>query len=421
MGSEGLLTAPDAVVLAAGASPVLSAPAALVLAVHAARASADDGAGAPTSVLGWQTAAEEVCGLNARIRMLAERAERAGVRTDPLDQLCLKGRTVTEAVGWLEAAEAQLRSTHAALGAAVAADEARRVLARLPSLIADRPETGGAVTGLQRVLNDRHIDPADRSPGPVTGAGSALLNLDADANERERAEVLLMAASLVPSETDQTDQADRADRADAAVRALTTGIAAVNAAVARRRLAARYLSALEEPMVQLVEPPGPLLGTAAKLRTVVVGDEDLTPHLSAEGAEAVAWAAEIARRRFVCDVIRGCLTDRGYTVVDEGPDPRYSGELRLTRPDWHGEHSAEVWVDRHGAVHGRVLCEHGTDKDSRRDRARRADFNEDVVALGRRLDADVVIDEGFVPRPPGRAQDSTIAATAPPPERDSDR
>ena len=107
--------------------------------------------------------------------------------------------------------------------------------------------------------------------------------------------------------------------------------------------------------------------------------------------------AEITRRHFFRDVMRDCLIGQGYAVDGESKLP-HAAELRLTRPDWEAGYCAEVWVDRHGAVHGRIVGESSADgyETSVRDHTYCAGFNADIMELGRRLGADVVVSDGYV-------------------------
>jgi hypothetical protein len=116
----------------------------------------------------------------------------------------------------------------------------------------------------------------------------------------------------------------------------------------------------------------------------------------------VDWAAAATRDHFVRGVLHTCLTGLGYTLytLDGDFDPHRSTELRLTRPEWHGEHSAQIWVDEHQAVRGRMVRERVVDGDEAAalERGRCADFNADFRALGDQLGAAVVTDEGYVPQ-----------------------
>ena len=144
-----------------------------------------------------------------------------------------------------------------------------------------------------------------------------------------------------------------------------------------------------------------------QLRAVVAGDEDLTPQCRSRAAEAVAWAADVARQRFVGDVIGQWLAQQGYDAVGE-LDFQNSGELRLTRPEWHSEHCVEIWLDRNGVVHGRLVPESqphaglfGVPGPERGliERSRYDAFSADLEVLGRLLCSEVVADAGHLPPP----------------------
>ncbi|HEX4701029.1 MAG TPA: hypothetical protein VH352_02780 [Pseudonocardiaceae bacterium] len=411
MSAGGILIVPGAVVAAAGVVVVLTAAAAAVLVVHAASAAAERAVralgdygerlemvaaaqqDAEVRSLLWDAVAADVVELNARIRMLVERASRAKVPVAVPKPLILNGCGAADAVAWCVRAAQSLRSAQETLHAAVTVNEGQRVAAALPQAVVARPDTTAALARFQDTLRERYAVESTPDVPPIDSAAAvepALRALDPDANERERAEVLCAAALVATNDPRAVT---------AYLRALRTKVGTVNDAVARRRLAAQWLSALEDQIVVGTDLPQPFLDTAAKLRSVVTGDADLTPEVRAEGAEAVAWAAETTRQHFVRDMMHGCLAELGYSV-DVDFDLQHSTELRLTRPTWHGEHSAAIWVDQHGTVHGRLVREHsgGGDEATMREQARCTEFNADLKALGDQLRADVDTDDGYVPQ-----------------------
>lgn len=411
MSSGGIVIAPAAIVVAAGAVVVLTAAAAAVLAVRAANAAAEGAARAlgdygekleavasgqartEVAAMVWETVAGDVVELNARIRMLSERAARAGVLVVVPQPLSLTGRDVADAAAWLPRAAQLLRGAQADMDAAVAENEGRLLAARLPRAVPASRDTHAALQRLQTTLRERHVPRVvttrDTRVRDSARADALLRTLDEDVNERERLDVLEAAALVELSD---------AVESGVYLRTLQKAVASANGAARRRRLAAQWLAALEEPTVAGVEPPDPFAGTAAKLRAVVAGDADLTPQLRSEGAEAAAWSEDIAQREFVRTLMHSCLAGQGYTV-DVEFDLQHSAALRLTRADWHGEHTADVWVDRNRVVHGQVVREYKAAGDGAalRDRSRCADFHSHLDALGRTLGADVIIDDGCVP------------------------
>ena len=445
MSSGEMSSAPKAVGAAVGEVPVATVAAAAVLAVRAANAAAPgvvrmvaewgadgwdgrdgevagvagdapvagweagarDGAdgrgGGDGRVVGeapgpkWEAVAAVVVELCARIRMLGERGARAGVAVAAPEALNLAGLSASEAARWAVRTAGQLRGALAAFRLALAEEELRRVASQLPHSVAGRPDALASLASFQRALLERYSREATASGGLVAEGVSVMSKaiailwaVDPDANEKEHAYVLSAAALVLR---------DDPLEARAYLRTLRAKVDTVNEAVAQRRLAAQWLLALEEPVVAAVEAPGPFLGIAARLRAVVTGDEDLTADLRARGAEAVEWAAEVTRHRFLLDVMSGCLSERDYTV-DGAFDVQEGVELRLTRPDWHGEHSAEVWMDRYGAVHGRMVREKPIqgDRSAEVERTRCASFNAHIRALGLRLRVDVVVEDCYVPR-----------------------
>lgn len=403
--------AATATVLAAGAAAVLVARAASIAAEAAVRAVGDYGArlediaaaqsDAEITRRVWGVVAADAVELNSRIRALKTRAAKAGVLVEIPPLLSIAGCTAAEASRRTEQTARLVAQAQAAVRTAVADDEARHLGAYLPQYVLARPDAAKALADYQHTLQKRRGEPveagatAETPAVPTTQDVNAVLDgLDPDADEREHLEVLAAAACVAQ---------DDAREARSYMDSLRSKVAAVNAAASRRRLAGQWLIVLEEQSA-LVDPPAPFSGTAAKLRAVVAGDRDLSADLRAEGAEAAEWAAAQARAGFVKGLMRSCLTELGYSLEPEsGPAIRHSAELRLVRQDWGSEHSAEIWVDGHGALHGRVVREHGVDGDdaAAREQERCVGFNADIRVLGSRLGAAVVTDEGYVPQGKG--------------------
>ncbi|RSM64701.1 hypothetical protein DMB66_18820 [Actinoplanes sp. ATCC 53533] len=390
---------PMAVVLAAGAAVVLTAAAAAALTVWAVNQAAEAAlralgnvgqdlqntaerqSQAEIAALRWPHIAAEVVEVNARIRLLAERASRTGVVVAVPAPLNLDGCTERQAVEWAARARVLLSAASDALVTARAATERERLAASLPAAVLALPDTAAALSQLQETLRNRRATPA---PAPTRGpdVDAILRTLDEDVNENERLEALEAAA-----------RARAGSASPMFARQLQMRVVELNDRAARRRLAAQLIGVLEEPVVVRTPPPTPYTGTAARLRAVVAGDADLTPDLLNEGAGAVRWAESVVRANFVRETVSQCLADQGYTV--DG-----TSDLRLTRTDWQGEHSAEVWIDENDVVHGRVVRDRDVDGDeaAMRDRDRCDGFNADLADLAHRLDAEVVIDHGHVPQ-----------------------
>ncbi|MCU7728855.1 hypothetical protein ODJ79_34520 [Actinoplanes sp. KI2] len=415
MSAGGIVVLPMAAVLAAGAVVVLTAAAAAALTVWAVNQAAEAAlralgevgqrleneaerqSQAEIAALRWPHIAAEVVEVNARIRLLAERASRTGVVVAVPAPLNLDGCTEQQAVEWAARARVLLVAANDALATAGAATERERLAASLPRTVSALPDTAAALSRLQDALRNRRPGPAPavaRPAGRGPDVDAILRTLDADVNENERFEALEAAA-----------RARTAGAGTMFARQLQMKVADVNGRAARRRLAAQLTGVLEEPVVVRTPPPAPYTGTAAKLRAVVAGDADLTPELLREGAGAVRWAEGVVRANLVRETVSQCLADQGYTV--DG-----TSDLHLTRTDWQGEHSAEVWIDEHNVVHGRVVRDQDVDGDeaAMRDRDRCDGFNADLAELADRLDAEVVIDHGHVPQRRGRTTPETPIA-----------
>jgi hypothetical protein len=399
MSSGGAAIVPVAVVVAAGAvaaAVVVAAVGAAVLVVNAANQAAEGAVRAigrrgeelealaasrteaEMNALRWQAAAADVVGLNARLRLVSQRAHQAGVPVDLPPPLDLAGRSREDAIRWVQLAERRLIRTQQVLDAAAAESQWRHLTAELSSGASGQSDTTAALIAYQATLRRRH-QVHDR-PIPIgTEPDEIVRRLDPDATTDERTRVLRVAAHARA----QRDQHD-ADAYRFALQRLVDQD--INPKVARRRLAAEWLQALEQPSVSSAiaqaDPPTPFSGTAAKLLAVIEGSAELTPQLHTEAKEAVAWAGELTRQAFIRDMLRTCLTDAGYSVEGEF-STQHALRLRASRPDWHGEHSAELWVDRKGSVEGRLVREYDIagDDAQARDSARCYDFHTMLRAL----------------------------------------
>src|SRR5690349_17881216 len=147
MSAGGIVVLPMAAVLAAGAVVVLTAAAAAALTVWAVnqaaeaalRALGDVGrrleneaerqSQAEIAALRWPHVAAEVVEVNARIRLLAERASRTGVVVAVPAPLSLDGCTEQQAVEWAARARVLLGAANDALATARAANARQRLAA----------------------------------------------------------------------------------------------------------------------------------------------------------------------------------------------------------------------------------------------------------------------------------------------------
>ncbi|MGI5247122.1 hypothetical protein [Dactylosporangium sp. CA-139066] len=442
MSSGGVMIAPAAIVVAAGAAVVVAAAAAAVLVVQAANAAAEGAvravgdygdllerqaaaqATAEVNAEVWRAVTADVVEVNARIRLVAERARRAGATVALPSPVSVAGRSGAEVGAAVAAAHRQLCAAQQALHAA-AISSARIELPAMPGTAGatrlDREAAAAALLRYKDTLERRLA--ADAAPPvavPVAagrgGPGeaevrAALATLDPDAAEADQVGVLQAAALVGPGD---------ARAATAYLMALQTRIADVNRRTAGRRVAAIRLAALEEPAVARVEPPEPFSGTAAKLLAVVTGEREMTDELRRESRAAAEWAAETTRQQFVQDTLRSCLADQGYRV--EGDFDIEHSTVRLRRDDWYGEHSAEVWLDEEGTVHGRVV-RHTPSLDDEA-RARNVDrcgtFNAHLREFGEIIGAEVEVDPAHVPQYSPRAEtdvvyDTTVTNTTQPP------
>ena len=410
MSSGAVVVAPAAVVVMAGAAVVLTAAAAAVVVVVAARAAwaayqgadaiaeagvralvkhgqvLEDEAGRQSAdhvaELLWESVAADVVEKNARIELLGARAARRGVSVAVPAPLSLVGVTIAEAAKWCAEADLRIAKANAAVRAAVMAEEDTTLTASLPA----SPGVAEALAGYQKSLREPRT-PARAvviSKPSVEDVDAVVRGLDVDANDDECLTVLTAAALVAAADV---------HTAHTYLQSLRTTVSAVNATVERRRRAARLLVSLE-----MVEPPEPFSDTASKLRAVIADGGELTPELMDEAKQAIDAAERDAHRAYLRETMTGCLKGLGYTVA-EGFDVWESGDLRLTRAEWRGEHAVTVWMDHQG-VQGRVVrtTAVGGAEALAVEKARCDQFNADLTAVGRELCTDVATDDGYVPQ-----------------------
>lgn len=399
MSSAGAAIAPIAVVVAAGAvaaAVVIAAAGAAVLVVNAANQAAEGAVRAvgrrgeelealaasrsevEMNALRWQAAAADVVGLNARLRLVSQRAHQSGVPVDLPPALDLAGCSREDAIRWARQAERRLIQAQQALDAAATESQWRHLTAGLSSGVSSQSDMTAALISHQATLRQRQE--LHDAPVPTgNGLDEIVRGLDPDATTDEQTRVL-RAAAHARAQDEQHD----ADAYRFALRRLVDHD--INPKVARRRLAAEWLQALEQPSVSTAitqaDPPTPFSGTAAKLLAVIKGSAELTPQLRTEAKEALAWAGDVTRQAFIRDMLRTCLIDAGYAVEGEFTT-QHALRLRASRPDWHGEHSAELWVNETGSVEGRLVREYDMagDDAQARDSVRCEDFHTMLAPL----------------------------------------
>ncbi|XVV04486.1 hypothetical protein ACQPW3_03455 [Actinosynnema sp. CA-248983] len=408
MSSGGIVLAPLALpVVAAGAVLVVGAVAVGAGAVLVARAAnaaiegsvralGDYGAKLEEEVAGleaaaadarrWEVAAADVVAVNARIRLLRERVSAAGAAVDvPAPLRLTSSRSPAELGRRVGQVQVELARAQEALDLLLPAPTLAIEKSTVDTSMAD------ALASHREALRRRHAVAVAAAPEPVSPGEveRVLALLDPDATTDERA-AALSAAALVTAHPAEKDVYLAALR-----RRIT---AEINPQAARRRLAAGWVQVLEDgPLTEALagaRPPDDLADTADRLREVVTGTRDLTKDLRVEGARLVEWAEETARQVFVCELVKHHLTDLGYQV-EETFEVRNTAGLRLTREDWSGEHTADVWVDAHATVHGRVVREvAGAGDDARITDQERCDtFADDLDAVaGLMPEAQAVVD-----------------------------
>ena len=407
MSSAGIAIAPSAVVAAAGAALLLTGTAAVLIAVRGANMAAEaaldmlDQADAYTDARlsarragadarpGWERIAAEVAQVNARIVMLSERLARAGTVTVALPTpLSLVGCTRAAAQEWVGETVRAVQAAQQSFETAVAADEARKTAERLGGSAASAQDAA-VVAAYQERLSVRQAVGAAVADGRLSVVADqtvAVLDaLDLEADERERRDVLAAAALLARHQ---------AHSASSYLTGLRQTVESVNRAVARRRVAALRLAALDGALAADIEPRGPLQGAAVRLRAVVAGEQELTPLLFIESARSATYVEEVVRQRFLLEVVRERLAAYGCAVQTEY-DMEHSASLRVTREEWSGEHFADVWIDRDGNVRSELLRLHplADEQAAERERCRCVEHDATISAIGAELGGDVDVDD----------------------------
>lgn len=313
---------------------------------------ADEQIGAELVNRRWHMAAAEAVGVNGAIRLLTQQAGQLGLDVDLPAPIKLNGRSLADVAAWLTRTVPLVKQARRGMDQAVMDEEWKRLVAGLPATTAGQQSITDALTRYRQALQRRHAETAEPAPADLPSVDAevqaVLSQLDPDANAQER-EAVLRAAAHVAGQSDEGD-------AEAYLFALRRKVDKdVNPRVAARRLAARSLEAFEQPVVQraMVATPGLLwAGVPKDLWEVLAGTAELTPELRERAKDALTWAAGVARIAYRLDLLRGLLVKQGYQVEDQSDTG-----LRVTRAEWSGEHTADVWLDTDSGVHAGLRSE----------------------------------------------------------------
>jgi hypothetical protein len=332
----------------------------------------------------WGTTVAHVVELNARLAMLEARARRAGVRVEMPARLDVAGCEAVQAAAWCKSTAKLLEKAQLILHEDIAEHELAMAVLTLPSSgsTTAQSEASTVLGRYQRMMHSRYaadgVDPTVVVSQFDVDVQEALRLLDPDASDDEHAQVLADAAQVARYSA-------RPDDAQRFLRILISTVVRINGAVAERRLAAEQLTALEDRSVADLLPHGPFSGTAAMLRSVLSGDVELTDGLRSEAKKAVEWANVAARRNYLMEQSRACMSELGYDYAEN------ADALELSKAEWGSDHSAETWMDTQGRLHGRVLREHEAVGDAAKalDAERCAEFIRDLNLFGERTGARV--------------------------------
>jgi len=325
------------------------------------------------AALRWEVAAADVVSVNARIRLLRERVAAAGVPVAVPRPLKLSSSCEPAELSRM-ARVAQL-----ALAKAQAELDANLPPLRLGLVSAREADTrtSAALAGYEQALRRRYATAVTVPAAPISSkqdVESVLALLDPDATTEERNSVL-EAAELVELHP---------HRSDMYVSEMRERINKVNPKAARRRVAAAWLESLEDG--PLPNPPAEMADTLERLQKVVSGASDLTSEDRVHGLRMLAWVEETRRQQLVRELVSHCLAEDGYRV-DETFDVQNTVGLKLSKADWKGQHTADVWVDQNGLMHARVVRADGARSADARltDETRCAEFATALEQAGDKL------------------------------------
>lgn len=309
----------------------------------------------------WELAAASAVATNRDLCLLAARAEHAGVQLPLPPPIDLTGCRLADIRGLVARAQESVARLHREVERAEAASERRTLVASLPVPPDGSPSAAELLARHQQVLARRRTGarlPEWTAPSRIDEADlrveieAILARVDGDATREERATVLLAAAQAAKP------------RSAALARTYLDALARivqqeVNPRAASRREAATLLAAIEQPLVAAAiedqaHPRPPFFDAVQRLRSVVRGDADLTPADRRDADRLLCWAQEELDRRRLLATVAETFERLGYTVTT-GIQTRHTGEMSVTRTAWHGDYTADVWLDDTGQVHSRLV------------------------------------------------------------------
>ncbi|MET8996649.1 hypothetical protein [Amycolatopsis sp. NPDC004169] len=294
----------------------------------------------------------DVVAVNARLRLVRERAKKAGVALPIPPPLTLSAEvSAARAVQWVSETEYEIARLHKELDAA--APPLRVTITAKTSLA--NADISAELARLRQVSTERHTKrPATVSAASITDVISLL---DPDATTQERDEMLAEAAAIAGRTEQSVYLSDLRSKI----------VGTLNPRIERRRLAATWVSALENgPLAEVVagiDPPAPLRRTATALRDVVAGSLDLTPELRSEAVRLMTWAGGVADRAFTRELVRKCLTEAGQEVLETVEGDGFTG-LRFARPEWEDQHSLVVRVRDGNIIEHHLEAAHAPTSDN---------------------------------------------------------
>ena len=366
----------------------------------------------------WELAAGSVVQSNQEVRLLAARAEKAGVRLALPGPIDLTGCRLADTPELVAQAQQALARARAAVEQAEAVRERRVLLAKLPAPAGGAPTAAELLARHQEVLARRErtvskARAAEWTPSKVDESrvqaeiDAILSRLHEDATADDRAEALSAAAQAEQKKSTAMSRT----YLDALARTVQKEI---NPRIARRREAANLLAALEQPLVveaigDLAPPRPPCFDSIERLRAVVRGDADLTDDDRRAARSALDWAQVEMDRRRLLDGVAEAFSRLGYSVTT-GMQVHHSPTLSVTRQAWHGGHAADVWIDEVGRVRSRLIQ---LVPEAGGEASRCADLNDSLRHVGAELNRRGVDTQVHLPSDPVPALKRFVSGAGP--------
>lgn len=312
----------------------------------------------------WEAAASAVVSTNQELRLLIARAEQVGLQPELPPFIDLTRCALADTRALVAHAQDALAAARTQVIRAEAERDRQVLLAKLAIPLAELPSTAELISQHRQAFALRWAKLATSAASVVPPAPAdqsvlqaeidqILLRLDPDAIASEREQVM---AAVARAEKRSGDAATARTYLDSLRRLVDKKI---NPRVARRREAAGLLSGLTHPAVgeligELVPPRPSLRDSIERLQAVERGEAELTDSDLRAAHRELSWLSDELERRRLLDAVAEAFAGLGYSVTT-GLEVHHCAGLSLTKPSWHGEHTADVWLDVHDKVQFRLV------------------------------------------------------------------